>query len=207
MDQTRPNDNLSIPRSYSVCLPDWAIEEWSQVRESMDDAESQMQVVVRWSRLNVERGTGGPFAAGVFASDSGRLVAMGVNRVVQTNNATAHAEVVAISLAQKVVGSWDLNAATDDEGCRLVVNAQPCTMCFGALIWSGVRELLFAVHKETVQRITSFDEGPLPANWKQELANRGIRVLPPVCQEEATAVLQDYVRSGQPIYNASSSGN
>lgn len=207
MDQSRLNDDGSIPTGYSVSLPDWAIEEWSHVRERNDDAESQMRRVVRWSRLNVERGTGGPFAAGVFTADSGRLVAMAVNRVVQENNATAHAEVVAISLAQKVVGSWDLNAAVGDEGCRLVVNAQPCTMCFGALIWSGVRELLFAVDKEAVQQITSFDEGPLPANWKQELANRGIRVLPPVCQDEAAEVLQDYVRSGQPIYNASRPAN
>ncbi len=206
MKRSTQHDAGPNPTGYSVSLPDWAVDEWSQVGEAGGDADAQMRMVVRWSRLNVERGTGGPFAAGVFTVNDGRLIAMGVNRVVQENNATAHAEVVAISLAQKAVGSWDLNAAIGRDGCRLVVNAQPCTMCFGALIWSGVRELMFAVDKETVQQITSFDEGPLPANWAQELASRGIRLLPPACRDEAVKVLEAYVGAGQPIYNASRPG-
>ena len=68
----------------------------------------RMKAVIRLSQLNIDHQTGGPFAAAVFEKDSGKLISIGVNRVMPLNCSTAHAEIVAISLAQKKLGTYDL---------------------------------------------------------------------------------------------------
>ena len=74
---------------------------------------------------NVRTGGGGPFAA-VIVKD-GRIVAEGVNRVTTTNDPTAHAEVVAIREACRMLGVFQL---TD---CDLYTTCEPCPMCLGAI--------------------------------------------------------------------------
>ena len=56
---------------------------------------------------------------------------------------SAHAEVTVLSVAQQMLGTFDLGG-TGLPAYQLVVNWRPCTMCFGAVIWSGVRSLLLA---------------------------------------------------------------
>lgn len=118
-----------------MSLPEWAQAEVQNI-SCIESLEERMRAVIRFSRLNIEHDTGGPFAAGVFEEATGKLVAMGVNRVVPTCCSSAHAEVVAVSLAQAALKSFDLGA----EGMprhQLVVNWRPCAMCYGAVLWSG----------------------------------------------------------------------
>ena len=120
---------------FAVSLPEWAKAEVQNI-SSIESLEERMRAVIRFSRLNIEHDTGGPFAAGVFEEATGKLVAMGVNRVVPTCCSSAHAEVVAVSLAQAALKSFDLGA----EGMprhQLVVNWRPCAMCYGAVLWAG----------------------------------------------------------------------
>ncbi|MFE2676075.1 nucleoside deaminase [Streptomyces hygroscopicus] len=127
----------------------------------------------RITARTVEEGTGGPFAALVLDSDTGDVVSAGVNLVLSANVAPAHAEVVALSLAQTRVGDW--NPGTDPARPRaLVVNAQPCVMCLGTLIWSGVKALDFSVPGFEAERITGFDEGPVPADWREQLESAAL---------------------------------
>lgn len=124
---------------FTVSLPEWAQAEVQGI-SCIKSLEERMRAVIRFSRLNIQHATGGPFAAGVFEEATGQLVAMGVNRVVPTCCSSAHAEVVAVSLAQRVLKSFDLGA----EGMprhQLVVNWRPCAMCYGAVLWSGARYL------------------------------------------------------------------
>jgi tRNA(Arg) A34 adenosine deaminase TadA len=120
---------------FQVSLPEWAQQEVKSIT-AIESLEDRMRAVIKFSRLNVEHDTGGPFAAGVFEEATGKLVAMGVNRVVPMNCSSAHAEVVALSLAQTVLKTFDLGG----EGMprhQLVVNWRPCAMCYGAVLWSG----------------------------------------------------------------------
>lgn len=119
-----------------MSLPDWAQAEVKTI-SNIESLEERMRAVIKFSRLNIQHNTGGPFAAGVFEEATGKLIAMGVNRVVPTCCSSAHAEVVAVSLAQIVLKSFDLGA----EGMprhQLVVNWRPCAMCYGAVLWSGM---------------------------------------------------------------------
>jgi len=158
-----------------------------------------MRLVVEWARLNVEQGTGGPFGAGVFDMDSGRLIAAGVNRVVQLNDSTAHAEMLAIAGAQQSLSSFDLGSAGLPR-CELVTSCEPCAMCFGAIPWSGIRSLVCGATAADAQRI-GFDEGPRHPDWIAQLEMREIRVMSGVCRSDAARVLADYHAGNGLIYN------
>lgn len=158
----------------------------------------RMRLAIELARRNVEEGTGGPFGAAVFEMESGRLVAGGVNLVIAARCSVLHAEVVALILAQQRHGHFDLGEGLPS--CELVASAEPCAMCFGALLWSGVRRLACGARDEDVRAI-GFDEGPKPADWPTELQRRGIAVDRDVCREEAAAVIRRYALAGGVIYN------
>lgn len=162
-----------------------------------------MSLIIQCSRLNFEQETGGPFAAGVFESQTGRLVALGVNRVVPHRNSTLHAEIVAIGMAQATLGNFDLGAPGMPPH-QLVVNGRPCAMCFGSIPWSGVRSLVIGASGDQIESITGFDEGPIHPNWKSELNQRGIDVVENICVDDACGVFRDFADSNPIVYNGRS---
>ncbi len=185
----------------SLDLPDWAWEEMAALPAYLSTVEERMAVVIRFARLNTHKASGGPFAAGVFERDSGKPIVLAVNRVVPHTCSCAHAEVMAISLAQQRLGCFDLGAA-GQPAHELVVNWMPCAMCFGAVLWSGVRALVVAGSGPEMERITGFDEGPLPPDWREELARRGIALTENVLRKQALEAFSDFAASGAPVYNA-----
>ena len=175
-----------------LTLPAWVHEE-VDVQRRYPDTDSRIALAIQLSRRNVDHRSGGPFGAAVF-NEEGRLIGVGVNRVVPHNCSAAHAEVMALTTSQQRVQSFRLNQA----GGRitLATSAQPCSMCYGALIWAGIDELLIAARADDVQTLAGFDEGPLPADWKGELENRGITVHTDLMRDHARDVLRDYGESG-----------
>jgi len=191
----------SANTGFSLDLPDWAVAELNQLPLYFPSNEERMAAVIKFSRLNFERQTGGPFAAGIFERDTGKLIVIGVNRVVPFNCSSAHAEVMAISLAQRRLGVYDLGAPGLPTH-QLVVNWRPCAMCFGAVLWSGVRSLVIAGDGPELETITGFDEGPVHPEWRKELAGRGIELAGDVLREEAIVVYQAFADSQTFVYNA-----
>jgi tRNA(Arg) A34 adenosine deaminase TadA len=186
-----PTVDISLPAWMDKALPD-AKHVYPQVAD-------RMALVIEWSRQNVDAGSGGPFGAGIFELDSGRLVAPGVNRVIPGNCSVAHAEIIAIILAQKIMGTYDLGG----DGLppmELVSSTEPCSMCLGAVVWSGVKRLVCGA-RDGDARDVGFDEGPKPGNWTAELESRGIAVRRDVGRQAAVAVLKRYVDGGGVVYN------
>lgn len=181
-------------------LPDWVEELLSESDRSYPTEEDRMRLVIELSRLNMVHGTGGPFGAGIFDLSMNRLVAPGVNLVTTTNLSTAHAEIVAIMVAQQVVGHFDLGGP-EQPPYELVASTEPCAQCFGSIPWSGVRQLVCGARDEDARSI-GFDEGPKLPDWVGALEQRGISVVRDVCRDEAAAVLRNYAESGGIIYNA-----
>ena len=183
-----------------LALPDWVERFLPDAGRVYDSVEARMRLVIELARLNVRNGTGGPFGAAIFDQDRQTLLAPGVNIVVPSACAVAHAEMMAIMVAQRVVGSFDLG----HEGlpaCELVSSTAPCAMCLGAIPWSGVRRLICGARDEDARRI-GFDEGAKPSDWPQSLERHGIAVVQDVCRAEAVAVLEEYARRGGIIYNS-----
>lgn len=184
-----------------VDLPAWVEEEMARRPAVYPTLADRIQLTVDLSRLNVEHDTGGPFGAAVFEETSGKLVSVGINRVVPCSVSCAHAEFVALSLAQQKLGSFDLGAS-GMPAHQLVVNWRPCTMCYGSVIWSGVRSLALAGSGVAVEEITGFDEGPIVDNWIEELNRRGIEVFDNQNREAALEVFRYFRDSAKTVYNA-----
>ncbi|MDT3778558.1 nucleoside deaminase [Nitrospira sp. MA-1] len=158
-----------------------------------------MKLVVKLAQLNIQYGTGGPFGAGVFRMDTQELVAPGVNLVLSSKSSIAHAEIVAMMMAQQIVRSHNLGAIGLPSH-ELVTSCEPCSMCLGAISWSGVRHIVCGARGSDAEAV-GFDEGPKPANWMMELEQRGIAVTMDIGRTHASAVLQQYVQNGGVVYN------
>jgi len=186
------------PHTVSFELPGW-IDTFHNDYSPASDVHARMAFVVEAARRNVREGTGGPFAAAVFDADTAELVALGVNLVTTQGLSMLHAEMVAIALAQRVLGSYDLGA---DPGRRyeLVSTGEPCAMCFGAIPWSGVRRLVCAA-RDADARAIGFDEGPKHPQWEDALHVRGIEVVRDIGRNEAAELLRLYRDGGGIIYN------
>lgn len=189
-----------ISEHVNFRLPAWLTDMMAAGVEPMPEIQERMQWVIGLSALNVRQGTGGPFAAAVFDLNTGQVVAAGVNMVTLSNRSIAHAEIVAITLAQQAVGSFDLGAGGVG-AYELVSSTEPCAMCFGATLWSGVRALVYGARGADAAAI-GFDEGPKPVDWTGELERRGIRVEAELCRDQARQVLAEYRRQNGLIYNA-----
>ena len=185
--------------AIQIQLPEWIGAMVAERGSGLTTVESRMRFVIGLSRENIERRTGGPFGAAVFEAASGRIVGAGVNLVEASNCSMAHAEMVAIAMAQQAVGHYDLG--NSPSVYELVTSAEPCAMCLGAIPWSGIRRVVCAARGEDACEI-GFDEGAKPADWVGELRQRGIEVMRDVLREEAQAVLRQYARTGGLIYNA-----
>src|SRR6476660_7148744 len=79
---------------------------------------------------------GGPFGAVVVRA--GVAIATGCNQVASTNDPTAHAEIVAIREACRVLGSFQLG------GCDVYSSCEPCQMCVGDLYWARPSRIFVA---------------------------------------------------------------
>lgn len=201
MNKSNTNTFLHSNTEFILDLPDWMVNDLNNMPKDLHSNEDRMATIIEFAEKNVQYKTGGPFAAGIFERDSGRLIAVGVNRVVPLNCSTAHAEVMALSLAQKHLQSFDLGA----DGCQshqIVVNWRPCVMCFGAILWSGVRSLMIAGAGQEMEKITGFDEGPLISGWRTELQDRGIELVENVLRDEAIKAFKDFSDRGEFVYNS-----
>ncbi|MEU1166897.1 nucleoside deaminase [Streptomyces sp. NPDC005921] len=196
---------IDIAREFRVSLPAWIDDELADVPALIPAREDRMRLVHRLADRNWREGNGGPFAALVAERDTGRIVSVGVNVVLASGVSIAHAEVLALGLAQTATGGWDLGGAGLPVH-ELVVNWRPCVQCYGATLWSGVRALVVAGEGPELEEITTFDEGPLGSDWAAQFEARGIEVVGDVLREEALTVFLNYRKAvdagGVDVYNA-----
>ena len=173
--------------------PDWVGQriDWD-LRYASD--EDKMRLAIELARLNVQEG-GGPFGAAVFEMGSGRLVSVGMNMVVPSNNSMLHGEVVAFMMAQARLETFSLGA-----GHEMATSCEPCAMCLGATLWSGVKRIICGATREDAEAL-QFDEGPVFPESYAYLADRGIEVVRGVCRDEAAGVLELYRTLNGIVYN------
>lgn len=173
-------------------LPPW-IHDDVDAAQPYATANDKIALAIDLSRRNVRHGSGGPFGAAVF-DPAHRLVGVGVNRVVPTACSIAHAEMMALATSQQRTQRHRLNEAGGP--WTLATSSQPCAMCYGAIFWAGIDQLLIGARAGDVQSLAGFDEGPLPADWQGELHKRGIAVQADLAREAACVVLGDYGSGG-----------
>lgn len=181
-----------------MAYPPWvaANVDWAATYATDDD---RMHLAIALARWNVLEETGGPFGAAVFERESGRLVSIGMNLVVPLNNSALHAEMVAFMMAQARLGSYTL-AGEGIPAHELATSCEPCAMCLGATLWSGVRRVICGATREDAVSL-AFEEGPVFEASYAYLAERGVQVTRGVLRAEATEVFALYRERAGVIYN------
>lgn len=136
----------------------------------------------------------GPFLAAVY-DENGSLIAQTANSVISEKCSCNHAEMNVIKAAQKRLNTYDLSPYN----LSLYVTSEPCMMCLGGIMWSGIKAVYYGVPSARVEEITGFDEGFKPG-WFDEFKKRGITVYGCIAQSEGEEVLQSYVADGHTVY-------
>ncbi len=127
-----------------------------------------MQKAIELSIDNVKSGNGGPFGA-VVVKD-GKIIAQGANSVTTNNDPTAHAEVMAIREACKVLGTFQL------DGCDIYTSCEPCPMCLGAIYWARPNKVYYANTKKDAADI-KFDDDFIYAEIAKPLNERSLQFI------------------------------
>lgn len=196
MEPLQHRFEISLPTGWQQQLPA------TPLRNDID----KMRYVIELGQWNIKHKTGGPFASAVFCRDTDALISIGVNRVVPANCSLAHAEAVAIALAQQQLSTHDLSAAGSGR-YELFASGQPCVQCFGMVWWSGITRLAIGARSEDIEELTPFQEGPLPAAWQHQLASRSgqpaVQVVTDIEREAARTLLANYTASGGANYGPS----
>ena len=186
--------------SFELVMPDWIDEFLPTPDRVYPTMVERMELAIELARLNVKHGSGGPFGAALFDMETDRLISAGVNLVASLGCSVFHAEIVAITLGQIKVGSYDLGGHGIPP-MELVSSTEPCAMCFGSLPWSGIRRLVCGARDGDARGI-GFDEGPKLSSWVSALEGRDIEVVRDICRDESVAVLRKYMEDGGLIYNS-----
>jgi guanine deaminase len=108
-----------------------------------------MKAAIEEARKGFNHNHGGPFGA-VIVRD-GEMIANAHNEVLNINDPTAHAEILAIRKACSLLGNYDLS------DCEIYSTSEPCPMCFSAIHWSRLKRLYFGTNRDDVA-VIGFDD-------------------------------------------------
>ena len=133
----------------------------------MESNEKFMRLAVEKSLESVKNG-GGPFGA-VVVKD-GEVVAVASNSVTLDNDPTAHAEVNAIRMACKKLGTFDLS------GCEIYASCEPCPMCLASIYWARIGKLYYANTKADADKI-GFSDNFIYEEFAKPESERSIKVV------------------------------
>lgn len=133
-------------------------------------------------------GGAGEVPIGAVIAHEGRIIARGGNRTVRDNDATTHAEVVAIRAASRALGSWRL------EGCTLVVTMEPCAMCAGAIVLARLDRVVFGAWDDKAGMA-----GSVADLLRHPRLNHRPEVLGGVCDEECSTLVRAFFQGRRAI--------
>ncbi|MBC7979906.1 MAG: nucleoside deaminase [Armatimonadetes bacterium] len=142
-----------------------------------------MERAIKLARQGMLRGEGGPFGAVVVRE--GKIIGEGWNRVLATNDPTAHGEIVAIRDACVKTGGFSL------QGCEIFTTGQPCPMCLGAIHWARIGAIYYGFSIEDAAAI-GFDDREFFKQFSLPAGQRAISETE-LAREQALALTAEYL--------------
>lgn len=142
-----------------------------------------MRRAIELARNGMKAGDGGPFGAVIVRG--GEIIGEGWNRVLATNDPTAHGEVVAIRDACSKIGGHSL------EGCVIHTTGQPCPMCLGAIHWARISAIRYGFSITDAARL-GFDDREFFRQFTLPPEDRSIPEIS-LARDEALALAEEYL--------------
>jgi guanine deaminase len=150
---------------------------------TMDErSEAFMRRAIELGRIGMEAGDGGPF--GTVIVKNGLIVGEGWNRVVSTNDPTAHGEVVAIRDACLKAKTFTL------AGCELYTSGEPCPMCLAAVYWARIDRVFFGFSVQDAADV-GFDDRYIFDELVKDFDQRTITATQ-MLRDDALSALKEY---------------
>ena len=176
-------------------IPDW-LEKFNKSNRAFESDKEKMEFVINIVKMNIKNG-GGPFGAAIFDIKTGKIVSCGANLVLQNNLSVLHAEIVTIIIAQNRFKNYSLSKIGSFE---LFSSSEPCAMCLGAILWSGLKRVVWGASSKVAREI-GFDEGPVFESSWEYLKNKGIKIKSNLLEKEIEDILKKYSSKHGVIYN------
>lgn len=140
-----------------------------------------MQIAINLSKKGMEEGKGVPFGAIVVKDDE--VIGQGFNSVLEYNDPTAHAEVMAIRDACRRLNSFQL------EGCEIYTSCEPCPMCLGAIYWARPDKIYYANDRKDAAD-AGFDDSLIYEEISLPVSKRSI----PMYQINSKEALEPFIK-------------
>ena len=134
-------------------------------------------------RLAEKARTADEVPVGAVVVRQGKIISRGYNQVELLKDATAHAEMLALTAAEAAVGDWRL---TD---CDLYVTKEPCPMCAGAIVHTRIRRVIFGCTD-----IRAGAGGTVMNLLQHNALNHRCQITSGVLQSECASILQGFFR-------------
>lgn len=149
-----------------------------QPEESRDDLFMREAL-----RLAEKAAAAGEVPVGAVVVNAGKIIGRAYNQVELLKDATAHAEMLALTQAEAAVGDWRLI------DCDLYVTKEPCVMCAGAIVHTRVRRVVFGCADARAGAA-----GSLMNLLQQPALNHRCEITGGILEAECAAILQDFFR-------------
>ena len=149
-----------------------------------------MKLGIEEARKTMNENKGGPFGAVITDKDD-NVIAVASNLVLESHDPTAHAEIMAIRKASKILGTHDLS------GCTLYATGYPCPMCLSAIIWANIKKVYYGTNLNDAEKIGFRDD--LIYNYLKG-KNSDLLELSCICYNEVKELFDEYSEKKKEIY-------
>lgn len=156
----------------------------------MSDDLGPMSLAIASARAGIAAGQS-PFGSVIVRGDE--VIATGHNHVWAWTDPSAHAEVVCIRSASRLLGTIDL------AGCELYSTCEPCPMCAAAIHWANLDAVHFGARIADAEA-AGFRELPVAIETLYEQGKSDVRIVADVMREQCAALFQEWRQAGHPSY-------
>ena len=149
-----------------------------------------MNLGIEEARTTMNEGKGGPFGA-VITDIEGKVITIASNKVLESHDPTAHAEIMAIRKASEILGTHNL------ENCILYVTGYPCPMCLSAIMWANIKKVYYGTNLEDAEKI-GFKDKKIYDYLKNN--DNNILNIEQLNYNECLELFKEYQRNNKEIY-------
>lgn len=149
-----------------------------------------MKLGIDEARTTMNEGKGGPFGA-VITDIEGKVITIASNKVLESHDPTAHAEIMAIREASEILGTHNL------ENCILYVTGYPCPMCLSAIMWANIKKVYYGTNLEDAEKI-GFKDKKIYDYLKNN--DNNILNIEQLNYDECLELFKEYQRNNKEIY-------
>lgn len=141
-----------------------------------------MDMAIQVAEKGIRKGNS-PFGSCIVKG--GKLIAVAHNTVLARNDSTDHAEMNAIRLACRKLGTYDL------EGCEIYTTTEPCPMCFAAIHWARIGAVVHGTYIKDVKAL-GFSELTISDRRMKREGHSPVKVVCGFMREDCLDILKDW---------------